>query len=449
MSNLVWLNNDLRLHDNPALYYAANKNVGVIAVYFYAPNLWKQQGLGKERIAFQLQSLLELESELKHKNIPLLIIKASDSNEISIEINRLCEGYKVKGFYYNKLFCPILRKYERQILENLNESDVETHAFDAATILPAGRVLTKQQKFYTVFTPFYKRWLEVYQDAAPKVLTSPKKQKVLVCKSDIAAIPENLINKSQKVGEKVAQARLKSFVKQNIKAYKDQRDYPAIDGTSKLSVFLATGTISTRLCVQQAMQANAGKLIGGDEQIETWIKELVWRDFYKHLLTGFPFLYENQAFRNKNDRIPWNNSKKLLPAWQQGRTGYPIVDAAMRQLNATGWMHNRLRMITAMFLTKLLQIDWRQGEQYFAEKLLDYDFAANNGGWQWCASTGADAVPYFRIFNPELQQQKYDPDFVFIKKFCPEAITGKSYPDPIVEYKKAKSKYLRLVNLLK
>ena len=253
-------------------------------------------------------------------------------------------------------------------------------------------------------------------------------------------------------GETAAKSQLETFIAERLGGYKAQRDFPGVNGTSAISPWLAIGAISARQCLDAAAAANAGKLDSGDPGAVHWISELVWREFYKHLIAAFPRLCIGRAFKPETELIRWRDDPDGLAAWKEGRTGVPIVDAAMRQLLQTGWMHNRLRMVSAMFLTKDLFIDWREGEAHFMRHLVDGDLAQNNGGWQWSASTGTDAAPYFRIFNPVSQSRTYDPAGRFIRKFCPELADldndaihepwklpgllrgGIDYPPPIVEH---------------
>jgi deoxyribodipyrimidine photo-lyase len=251
-------------------------------------------------------------------------------------------------------------------------------------------------------------------------------------------------------------------------AYKDQRDFPAINGTSTLSPYLAVGAISPRQCLAAAVECNAGRTHDGQPGCDTWISELVWREFYKHILVGFPRVNKHRAFREETEELPWNDDDDQFQAWCDGRTGFPIVDAAMRQLRQTGWMHNRLRMVVAMFLTKDLFIDWRRGEQFFMQHLVDGDLAANNGGWQWSASTGTDAAPYFRIFNPISQSRKFDPHGAFIRRFLPEIAhldddaihepygddaplltTKLAYPRPMIDRELSRERVLKAFSELK
>ena len=318
--------------------------------------------------------------------------------------------------------------------------------------------------FYKVYTPYRKVWSEKALDLAD-VLPAPKKQKKIDVTS--SKIPKTIkgfdfSNAREDLwvaGEDEAAKRLKKF-SNRIKQYDDARDIPSVNGTSLLSPYLAAGIISPRQCLAAARASNAQR-IGGEGGAAVWISELIWRDFYAHVMVGFPRVSMHQPFKLKTEKLDWRTSKKDLEAWKNGQTGYPIVDAGMRQLKQTGWMHNRLRMVTAMFLTKNLLIDWRLGEKHFMETLIDGDLAANNGGWQWSASTGTDAVPYFRIFNPFSQSKRFDKEGDFIKKMCPElepipatqlhdpkkltaAIEehGVDYPSMVVDYKEGRERAL-------
>ena len=260
-------------------------------------------------------------------------------------------------------------------------------------------------------------------------------------------------------GEDEAHERLARFTSEQIHYYQDERDLPAKPGTSQLSTYLAAGVLSPRQCLHAALGSNNGEFESGSPGVFTWVNELLWREFYKHVLVGFPRVSRHRAFKPETEYLPWRNAPTELAAWQEGRTGVPIVDAAIRQLLATGWMHNRLRMVVAMFLTKNLLIDWREGERFFMRHLIDGDLAANNGGWQWSASTGTDSVPYFRIFNPLSQSERFDPEGQFIKHWLPElaALNKKEvhnpasagglfgvadYPAPIVDLKKSRERAL-------
>jgi deoxyribodipyrimidine photo-lyase len=277
---------------------------------------------------------------------------------------------------------------------------------------------------YSVFTPFKKRWFAHCIDRGIHCLPRPEPQGSPVAGALTPAVVDD-VSKSfgedrWPSGEANALTTLQEFAAEKIRDYESERDLPNLQGTSQLSPHLAAGTISANQCLEAAYQHNDHRLFGGNPGADTWISELVWREFYNHILAEHPRLAMGHAFKKETDALPWNLSKEQLQRWQQGETGFPFVDAGMRQLNATGWMHNRLRMVTAQFLAKHLFLDWRLGESYFMARLVDGDFAANNGGWQWSASTGTDAVPYFRIFNPIRQAERFDPNGDFVRRMIPE-----------------------------
>ncbi|CAM5189146.1 cryptochrome/photolyase family protein [Alishewanella longhuensis] len=285
-----------------------------------------------------------------------------------------------------------------------------------------GTVLTQQGEIYKVFTPFKRNWLAKLAASGVQCFTKPAAQKPFNLKLPALPLMEEGDNSSAawSVAELDVLNRMRSFCQQRVQDYASARDFPAVDGTSSLSAYLAIGVLSAQQCVARLQHEAAQQLEQEKSGASIWLSELIWRDFYKHILVAFPKLIKHQAFQPETDKINWPNNAALFEAWCNGETGYPIVDAAMRQLNETGWMHNRLRMITASFLVKDLHIDWRWGERYFMSKLIDGDFAANNGGWQWAASTGTDAAPYFRIFNPVTQSERFDPSGDFIRRYLPQ-----------------------------
>jgi deoxyribodipyrimidine photo-lyase len=365
------------------------------------------------------------------------------------------------------------------VIRACEEAGIETEAHHAGTILPPGSVLTGNGDPYSVFTPFRKRWLSILDRRALEPLGRPRSQQraglddgaerpsaPAAARSElptgIDGVGRDKVRDRFPAGEEEAAGRLARFLQEPARRYDADRDFPAIDGTSTLSPYLAAGVISPRQCLHAAVQANGGRLADGNPGISAWITELIWRDFYRHVVALFPHVSRGQAFRTETDALAWRRSEADLAAWKEGRTGYPLVDAGMRQLNETGWMHNRLRMITAMFLSKHLLLDWREGERWFMNKLVDGDFAANNGGWQWSASTGTDAAPYFRIFNPHTQAKRFDPDGRFIRRWVPELADApdrslfdpdkhpvKGYPRPVVNHRLARQRALEAFKALK
>lgn len=437
MRALVWFQNDLRVADQSALYFASQyATSGMLAVYFITPQIWQQHDMAACKVDFILRNLQILSAELKKLNIALLIETVATLEAIPQRLIELAQQYKIQALFYNKQYeideknCQLLttKKWQQEIGKVFN--------YDDQLILAPGKVLNQQGNFYTVFTPFKKMWYQQFKSQANSLLPKPKKQRALITQ------PDNIPNKVAEfinhidlcywpAGEQAAFEKLNSFLQTKIDLYHQQRDYPALNSTSKLSPYLALGVISARQCLFELFKIKkVNQLNELTEGPLTWVNELIWREFYKHILFAFPRLSMHQPFKLNTKKIIWENDPKLFAAWQQGKTGYPLIDAAMRQLLQTGWMHNRLRMVVAMFLTKNLFIDWRWGEKFFMQHLIDGDLAANNGGWQWSASTGTDAVPYFRIFNPIRQSERFDPDGKFILQYCPELKAIKNLHDP-------------------
>lgn len=437
MNTLVWFRRDLRIHDNKALFEATRKAPGgVIGLYVITPKQWQEHDDAACKVQFWLGCLAELSAGLEKLNIPLQIQTVNTFSETPKLIRSFLKKHNCSRLFLNREYEVNENRRDRQVTQNCQNDQIEVHSFHDRVIVPPREISTKEGRFYSVFTPYRKVWDTTALDQLD-VLPKPKKQSPL--KLTPANVPTEIsgFDFSQTradlwpPGEKEARKRLKSF-SNKVSNYQEARDLPNNNGTSLLSPYLVAGAISPRQCLSAALAANDGK-IRNHEGATTWISELTWRDFYAHVLVGFPRVSMQQPFKPKTNAINWRCDKKDLEAWKLGQTGYPLVDAGMRQLERTGWMHNRLRMVTAMFLTKHLLIDWRLGEEYFMQKLIDGDLAANNGGWQWSASTGTDAVPYFRIFNPFSQSKRFDAKGKFIKKFCPEleSIPAAALHDPL------------------
>ncbi|MEJ2669899.1 MAG: FAD-binding domain-containing protein, partial [Gammaproteobacteria bacterium] len=337
--------------------------------------------------------------------------------------------------------------------------------FHGSVVVPPGAVLTKSNQPFKVFSPFKRRWLQVAHTLLQPVPTpQPMRSSSVLKNTPVAAfINADKSGPLPEASEKSAHHLLSQFIERQLFAYDQQRDFPALPGTSGLSPYLSMGLISPRICVHSARIHNQGELHGGQAGCDSWINELIWRDFYLHIVQANPAVSRRCALKPETDRLVWRQDKKQFAAWCEGRTGFPLVDAAMRQLNQTGWMHNRLRMVVATFLVKYLLIDWRWGEDYFMQQLMDAHFAANNGGWQWCASTGTDAAPYFRILSPVRQAQRFDPEAKFIKQFVSElqnvsaraihqpgcsTLLATGYPAPMVDLASAKNRCIKAFKAL-
>ncbi len=454
--SLVWFRNDLRVIDNAALSGAQQRG-DTIAVFLAAPWQWRSHGMGDNRLAFLLRTLLELSRALTALNIPLLIRSLARFEDHPQALVQVAAEVAADAIFCNDEYPLDEQRRDTAVGKRCRGAGLEFHRAASGVIQPPGRVLTAAGLPYTVFTPFKRRWLTLLDNDALEPPPRPQQQRNPGIAS--TAVPVTLDGVDSELlatlwpgGESAAQRRLAEFVGGPILRYHEDRNRPDRDGTSGLSPYLAVGAISARQCLLAARSAHGGDSAG----TQAWIDELIWRDFYAHVTAAFPGISRGQPFRPANDRVAWRDDPVAFDAWRTGRTGYPLVDAAMRQLAATGWMHNRLRMLTAMFLTKHLLLDWRLGERHFMELLVDGDFAANNGGWQWSASTGTDAAPYFRIFNPITQAKKFDPDGTFVRHWVPELASlstatifepwrfggAPDYPNPIVEHAAARLRAL-------
>ncbi len=461
MRPLVWFRADLRVHDNPALHQASRAaDQGVIGVFNLCPTQWLEHDWGSIKVNFLLRNLTDLSEVLYKLNIPLRLIRTETFADTPAALLRFAERYRCDALYFNKEYEVNEIRRDRTVTALFERSGREVFSFADQTIIEPGKVIKVDGSYYTVFTPFKKKWYEILErSGGPGVLPGPKKQPELA--ADPGKVPATLagFGKTDRqdlwpAGERQARQRLHRFLEQRVEDYDRARDFPAENGTSTLSPYLASGVISPRYCLQQALEARRGLAAARRESVGTWVNELIWREFYRHILVAFPRVSMNKPFLVAGARIKWRNDEGEFEAWCEGRTGVPFVDAGMRQLAQTGWMHNRVRMIVAMFLTKDLLIDWRWGERHFMRHLVDGDLASNNGGWQWSASTGTDAAPYFRIFNPYTQGRRFDSDGQYIRKFVPElknvkapaihaphsdsTLAGLDYPQPIVDHKSAR-----------
>ena len=437
--SLIWLRNDLRIYDNPALFSAV-KSGPCAAIYLLTPQQWDIHDVSPVKRAFIVRHLRSLEKDLSKLNIPLIVLNCGHFSKLPNALLKTGKALQVKQCFYNHEYELNESRCADQVKALLNKSGIECHAFHDQCIVQPGQIKTKTGDDYKVFTAFKRAFIASYRQRARKLIKRPAKQAKTVIDSDLSILDKLKLDTSKDVlwpvGESTAHAHLKKFIDSKITHYQQRRDIPSVDATSILSHWLSVGALSTTQCLHDVLQTQADALsMDNSSGAATWISELIWREFYRHLLVAFPDLCRNKPFIKNTDKLPWNNDEKKFAAWCAGQTGYPLVDAAMRQLNTTGWMHNRLRMVTAMFLSKHLFLDWRLGEKYFMQNLIDGDLASNNGGWQWSASTGVDAVPYFRIFNPTRQSQRFDPEGTFIRKYVPElsALDNKSIHQPSAE----------------
>lgn len=453
--NLVWFRRDLRIADNTALL-TATRHGPTVAVFIISPQQWLEHDDAPIKVKFWLENLRELQTRLAACNIPLLIRYSDHWNNVPDVLLSLCQEHDVTHIHCNDEFGvnEVVRDEQSAACAQQNGIDFTIHS--DRCFIPPGIIKNQSGNYFKVFSQFKKHYQDYlfpmanYADGVPEI-QNPVSIVSDVIPTSIAGYDLDQVDLSLwPVGEDAAQQYLNDFVDDRMARYDQIRDLPFVDGTSKLSSYLAAGIISVRQCIDAALAVrhDTPQTVG----IDTWINELIWRDFYNHILFGYPHVSRHKAFKQHMDQMVWLNEPDMIEAWKHGRTGFPIIDAAMRQLHATGWMHNRLRMIVAMFLTKNLLVDWRIGETWFMQHLIDGDLAANNGGWQWSASTGTDAVPYFRIFNPVTQSERFDPNGDFIRQWIPElqhvsnkeihdpwknplAAAQTGYPQPIVDLK--------------
>lgn len=418
---LVWLRNDLRHYDNAALVSAAQTGLPVVAVFIATPQTWQQHDMAAIKQDLIRRRVVALKQELGAVGIPLIALEAERYSDCAGILLKLAQQGAV-GLYGQTEYELREQHRDQTVTQAMNGIGVPCFWFDSQCVMPPGSVRSKTGDIYKVFTPFKKTWLALLQQKGVQVLGKPQVQSSITL--DITGLTAMHSGDNSSAAWPVAEQQvldlLRSFCRERVQDYQQARDFPAIDGTSTLSPYFTIGVVSAQQAVAR-LQTEANTTMWQDGSgAAVWLSELIWREFYKHILVAYPQLIKHRAFQTDTEAIVWGNNEAWFGAWCEGRTGYPIVDAAMRQLNQTGWMHNRLRMITASFLVKDLQIDWRWGERYFMSKLIDGEFAANNGGWQWAASTGTDAAPYFRIFNPVTQSEKFDPKGIFLQKYLPE-----------------------------
>ena len=430
---LLWFRNDLRVHDNRALDFALKNGVKK-AIYMATPTQWHKHQQAPIKIDFILRHVLCLNHALAELGIELIVV---DVDDFSGQMDYLKAHYLNENIIANSEV--ELNEHRRDV--TLIEQGIKLSLFESDVVLNKGLVLNKTGEMYKVFTPFKKAWLAKVREVGFDYTARDQRLSYIdenISTNHIEANQTNLqdpialsideikkrygvkSSKAWPLAVTVERQVLPEFLKNKMADYALYRDMPGIKGTSGLSPYFAIGAISPCYVLILILQRFPDLLSSSDSPRFTWLNELIWREFYRNLLFHFPELCKGSNFNAKYDHLPWLNTADHFSAWKSGKTGYPIVDAAMRQLNQTGWMHNRLRMIVASFLTKHLLVDWRWGETYFSETLIDADLAANNGGWQWSAGTGCDAQPYFRVFNPITQSQKFDPDGSFIRKYLPE-----------------------------
>lgn len=420
--SVFWFRRDLRLHDNAGLYHALKNSKTVLPLFIFDPGiLEKLKNKEDPRVSFIYWALTELQKELQQLGSSMHTLYGNPADIYK----KLIGEYTIEAVYTNHDYEPSAIERDKEVQQLLRKSNIPFFTFKDQVIFEKSEVTKDDGLPYTVFTPYMRKWKsrlgEFYLRSYPneKYASNFIKDTSLpfLSLSDTGFLPAKTTFTRPVLNESI------------VSKYSEQRDFPAIAGTTRLSVHLRFGTVSIRELTRKAIQLN-----------DTWLNELIWREFYMMILFHFPHA-AGGSFKKQYDKIPWRNNEKEFALWCKGETGYPIVDAGMRELNTTGFMHNRVRMIVASFLVKHLLIDWRWGEAYFAEKLVDFDLSANNGGWQWAASSGCDAAPYFRVFNPYEQTKRFDPKLEYIRKWVPE-FEELTYPQPVVDHKFARERVL-------
>ena len=453
--NIFWFRRDLRINDNKAFINCILEGRAVLPIYIIEYDILKPPIFTEPRTQFLLGALKGLNDEMRQFHSKLYVFRGEPLHlfhEISNHID-------VEKLFFNRNYEPSEIERDRKIWDFCKTKGIKLKTFKDQVLHERGEILKKDKTPYSVFTFYYKKWKLLKKENCEE--TPPFKT------IDFSVLKDYSLPNPTEFEKMNPKEEYELFLEDKIFNYEENRDFPYLEGTSRISAYLRTGALSIRQVYHSAeylLETNEEKKL---KSIETFIKQLCWRDFYYQILYHFPYV-ETGAFIEKFNQLKWENNANHFQRWCEGKTGFPIVDAGMRQLNQEGWMHNRLRMITASFLTKDLLIDWRWGERYFKERLIDYDLPLNNGGWQWCASTGTDAQPYFRIFNPATQSKKFDPKGVFIRKYIPElrqvnekhihqptdmseneqkdadCVIGQDYPYPIVDHTQQRKRTLEM-----
>jgi deoxyribodipyrimidine photo-lyase len=415
--SVFWFRRDLRLKDNTALHHALNSGLKVLPIFIFDEDILDELPKDDARLSFIYETLESIHLTLAKIDRSLLCLKGKPEKIWE----ELIDQYDIDQVYINKDYEPYALDRDQRIKELLEHHGIALHAYKDQVIFEENEILKSDGTPYTIYTPYKNKWLSEFEDKHKQPINASPFENLLTDNYPFPTITQ--------IGFVKSKIKVKGFDLSKLVEYPLARNLPARDNTSYLSPHLRFGTVSVRQIIARLSQSD-----------EVFLSELIWREFFMQILFHFPRVVD-QNFKQKYDGIQWRNNEQEFELWCAGNTGYPMVDAGMRQLNATGYMHNRVRMVVASFLCKHLLIDWRWGEAYFAEKLLDYELSANNGNWQWAAGTGCDSAPYFRIFNPSEQVRKFDKQLEYIKKWVPELSTL-TYPMPIVDHKIARERAL-------
>lgn len=413
-TTVFWFRRDLRLEDNTALAAALSENKSVLPIFIFDTEILSELPKDDSRLSFIHKSLSQVNSQLKEYGSSLYCLHGSP-----LEVwKELVSNHEIDKVYFNKDYEPYARKRDAEIYKLFTSKGIELRGFKDQVIFEKKEIVKNDGLPYTVFTPYKNKWLSEFQGLPP--IPEFHSENFLKSSFEMPSLED--------IGFVQSQINVPEYTLKVVDDYHEKRNFPALDATSYLSTHLRFGTVSIRDIMRQVAPTS------------TFFSELIWREFFMQILFNFPDVIDSN-FKSKYDQIVWRNNEEEFKKWCAGETGYPMVDAGMRELNQTGLMHNRVRMITAGFLCKHLLIDWRWGEAYFASKLLDYEASSNNGNWQWSSGTGCDSAPYFRIFNPSEQLKKFDKDLAYVRKWIPE-YGSSEYVDPIVDHKEARKRAL-------
>lgn len=466
---LVWFRNDLRVDDNPALFHACQSAVGrgnkgegskereqtVKAVFVASPEQWRLHEESPRKLALLQSALQSLQQKLAKLGVTLDLLTVPMFDDVPSALLQFCQKHQLTNLHFNDEIPLNEKRRDKAVRQLLKAEGIDVQQYADDRIIHAS-LLTKQGAVYRVFTPWYKNWQSVLSERMPEVLGKPRAVAKAIDVAEVVHLAdiETFRDDLWTGDEDQVLEQLQKFCEHKAQHYQAKRDFPAIPGTSALSPYLAIGLLSARRCLHSLFSACAQQGFHHEDCLNhVWARELAWRDFYRYLMLNFEHLSRGENFKQQPLPRPWLSNEADRNAWETGQTGFPIIDAAMRQLLRTGWMHNRLRMLVASFYCKLLCLDWRDGERFFMQHLVDGDFPSNNGGWQWSSSTGCDASPWFRIFNPTTQSQKFDESGDFIKRFLPELADldtksihwpsleqrlARNYPAPMIDYKEAR-----------
>ncbi|WP_051216227.1 deoxyribodipyrimidine photo-lyase [Ferrimonas futtsuensis] len=459
MTELIWFRKDLRIEDHPALTAACAGSKAPLALFISTPAQWQEHNMAPIQVDLMERAVNALAQQLAQLGITLHHLALSRFDDVPQALTQFCQDHDIDQIHASAE--PELNEQRRD--QRVIDSGLALCLHPGHCIMPPGSVVKEDGSWYRVFTPFRRAWMARLrgQDLSP--LPPPTGWPAVATPATIEFDAAKESSTLWPVAPGTPQRVLNRFITERINAYHLYRDRPDREATSALSPYLSLGMISANSCLHAVLSQAPEAIQEQPGGPFTWVNELAWRDFYRHLLVAWPKLSKGENFNALADKVHWENNDLAFEAWCQGRTGFPLVDAAMKQLTQTGWMHNRLRMVTASFLTKNLLIDWRRGERWFSQHLVDGDLAANNGGWQWSASTGCDAQPYFRIFNPVSQSKKFDPDGAFIRRYLPElsdlsgkeihlppaSVRPRDYPAPIVDLSDSRRRALERFAVMK